>query len=91
MSVVRFIMRCVVCNTMAKIAKERAVPQIAYVTPERMRLARKGGLQNFSGDVNKMLEPYIEKARARAVVVAIAKRDFNDDAPVVITHGEPTS
>jgi hypothetical protein len=50
---------------MQKHVEERRVPFQVYVTPTRMKLAREGGLQNFSGTVNKMLDTYVEKAKLK--------------------------
>lgn len=44
--------------------KER---HVAFVDAEKWRLAKLGGLVNFSGSVNNMLKPYVERGKQREI------------------------
>lgn len=70
----------------SKQTKPRAVPYMCYITQERMALARRGGMHNFSGAVNKMVvDVYVERAMVRQMEIDACKKDFDADAGMMTT------
>jgi hypothetical protein len=60
--------------------KDRATPWAAYITKERMSMARRGGMWNFSKSVNTMvIDVFIERAKVKQALIDAAKKDFDAD------------